>query len=145
MHAAGSGRTAELLPLLDDDVCARGIVLLIQLIANNELDDHSRDLLTTSILHGIPKPDRPNDLRPLAVGEFFLKVAAKYCLNLDKHELPGIFEPIQLATSPAGPERAIQTIQAHIEAHPEEHITLHIDCANAYNSLERKAMLTSVF
>ena len=35
--------------------------------------------------------------------------------------------------------------EAHIEAHPEEHITLHIDCANAYNSLERKAMLTSVF
>jgi hypothetical protein len=119
--------------------------LLTQLIANNELDDHSRYLLTASILHGIPKPGRPNELRPLAIGELFLKIAAKYCLNLDKHELPGIFEPVQLATSPAGPERAMQTIQAHIEAHPEEHITLHIDCTNAYNSLERAAMLTSVF
>ena len=68
--------------------------MLTQLIANNELDDQSRYLLTASILHGIPKPGRPNELRPLAIGELFLKIAAKYCLNLDKHELPGIFEPV---------------------------------------------------
>ena len=118
--------------------------MLIQLIANNELDDHSRDLFTASI-HGIPKPGRPHELRPLAVGELFLKLAAKYCLNLDKHELPGIFEPIQLAFSPAGSERAMQTIQAHIEADPDDYITLHIDCSNAYNLLDRAAMLTSVY
>ena len=39
----------------------------------------------------------------------------------------------------------MQTIQAHIEADPDDYITLHIDCSNAYNSLDRAAMLTSVY
>lgn len=56
--AAGpSGWTAELLvPLLDDKVCKDGITLLVRLIANNDLDIHSRNLLTSSMLHAIPKP-----------------------------------------------------------------------------------------
>ena len=78
--AAGpSGWTAELLlPLLEDESCLDAITLLAQLIANNELDDHSRRLLTSSVLHAIPKSD--GGLRPLALGELFVKLACKYCL-----------------------------------------------------------------
>ena len=39
----------------------------------------------------------------------------------------------------------MQRIQGAIEAHPEEHITIHVDSVNAYNVLDRKAMLTSVY
>ena len=43
-----SGWTAELVvPLLTDQVCLKGLALLCQLIANNELDEHSRLLLTS--------------------------------------------------------------------------------------------------
>jgi hypothetical protein len=66
--AAGpSGWTAELLPLLEDDTCLDGIALLVQLIANNQLDPHSRCLLTDSLLLGIPKSES-DALRPLAMG-----------------------------------------------------------------------------
>ena len=101
--AAGpSGWTAELLlPLFRDEVCAAGISLLVQLIANNELDAHSRRLLTTSVLHAIPKPGS-DDLRPLALGEFFVKLASKYCFNLDSNNFPSIFEPTQLTVGCPG-------------------------------------------
>jgi hypothetical protein len=57
-----------------------------------------------------------------------------------------IFEPIQLALdSPSGAERAMQRVQAAIEANPTEHITLHLDCTNAFNFVDRAAMLSAVF
>jgi len=94
---------------------------------------------------GIPKPDS-DALRPLAIGELFLKLAAKYCHDMDKGEHTGIFEPIQLALdSPSGAERAMQRVQAAIEASPTEHITLHLDCTNAFNTVDRAAMLSAVF
>jgi hypothetical protein len=141
-----SGWTLELLlPLLDDDICLEGITLLVQLITNNALDDHSRRLLTSSILLGAAKKD-PTSIRPLAMGELFLRLAAFYVLELDKASHPAIFDSIQLALgSPSGSERAMQRIQGAIEASPEEHITIHVDCINAYNVLDRKTMLASVY
>ena len=42
-RGGASGWTSELLkPLFSDPTCRQGITLLIQLIINNELDDHSR-------------------------------------------------------------------------------------------------------
>ena len=46
------------------------------------------------------------------MGELFLKLAAKYCHNMDKGNHTDIFEPIQLALdSPSGAERAMQRVQ----------------------------------
>jgi hypothetical protein len=146
LAAGPSGWTAELLqPLLEDDTCLDGIALLVQIIANNQLDPHSRRLLTTSLLLGIPKPGG-DTLRPLAMGELFLKLAAKYCHNMDKGSHTDICEPIQLALdSPSGAERAMQRVQAAIEANLTEHITLHLDCVNAFNTADRAVMLSGVW
>jgi hypothetical protein len=90
--AAGpSGWTAQLLsPLLGDAVCLDAVTLLAQLIAKDDLDEHSRQLLTCSILQGIPKPDS-DDLRPLALGDLFVKIASKMCYSLDAGRFPVIF------------------------------------------------------
>jgi hypothetical protein len=141
-----SGWTAELIRTLFADVaCRKGITLLVQLICNNDLDQHSRFLLTCSLLHGIPKDG--DDLRPLAVGEEFVRLAAKYCFHLDSASFPSIFEPIQLAIGSAGgSERALQTIQAAIEhGAPQGHIAIHVDGTNAYNAADRGRMLTKVY
>ena len=80
------------------------------------------------------------------MGELFLKLAAKYCHNMDKGNHTDIFEPIQLALdSPSGAERAMQRVQAAIEANPTEHITLHLDSVNAFNTADRAAMLSAVY
>jgi hypothetical protein len=141
-----SGWTAELLRTLwSDEACKKGITLLVQLICNDLLDPQSRFLLTTSLLHGIPKGN--DDLRPLAIGEEMLRLAAKYCFNLDCHHFPEIFEPIQLAIGSAGgSERALQTMQAAIEHGAQHgHIAIHIDGINAYNEADRGRMLAEVY
>jgi hypothetical protein len=142
-----SGWTAELIRTLwPDPVCRQGIILLIQTICNNEFDTHSRFLLTCSMLLGTHKPGS-DDLRPLAIGEEFLRLAAKYCFKLDSSAFPDTFEPLQMAIgSPGGSERAMQTIQAAIEAGLNDgHIAIHIDSTNAYNEADRGKMLAEVF
>lgn len=143
-----SGWSAELAAVLTlDPACLEGMTLLAQLIANDDLDSHSRSLLMSSSLLAISKPDSAvvDDLRPLALGEFFVKAACRYVLNTISPDLPGMFEPVQLAFSPAGCERAIQRTQAVIEQNPSAHITIHVDSLNAYNSVDRAMMLDSVY
>ena len=67
-----------MLPLWDNVVCKQGICLLIELISNDDLDPHSRLLLTSSVLFGIPKKN--SDVRPLAIRDEFLKLAERVCL-----------------------------------------------------------------
>ena len=85
-------------------------------------------------------------MRPLALGEFFAKLACKYCFNIDAPGFPAIFEPIQLAVCcPGGSERAILTMQAKTELDPEGFITIYVDSSNAYNAADRAMMLESVY
>ena len=138
-----SGWTAELmLPLWDNEVCKQGICLLTELISNDDLDPHSRLLLTSSVLFGIPKKN--SDVRPLAIGDEFLKLAERVCLGLVRPNLGGMFEPVQLGISPSGPERAIQILQAALEANPE-HVATHVDLVNMFNSCDRGLALAEAY
>ena len=97
-------------------------------------------------MNTIPKSD--GGLRPLALGEFFVKLACKYCFALDAVNFPGIFEPIQLAICcPGGSERAVLTMQAKMETNPDGFITIFVDSSNinAYNTADRAMMLESVY
>jgi hypothetical protein len=130
--------------LLGDAVCLDAVTLLVQLIANDDLDELSRLLLTCSVLQGTPKPDS-DDLRPLALGDLFVKIASKMCYSLDSGHFPAIFEPLQLAVGcPGGCERALQTVQAAVEA-DADNIAIHVDSASAYNTVNRAIMLDSVY
>ena len=147
LRGGASGWTSKLiLALWPDQACRRGLILLIQSILTNEVDMHSRFLLTCSLLHGIGKRET-DDLRPLAIGEEFLRLAAKYCFQLDSASFPEIFEPIQLAIgSASGSERAMQKIQAAIEYGLNDgHIAIHVDSINAYNEADRGSMLREIY
>jgi hypothetical protein len=139
-----SGWTAEIIGVLaEDPVCFQGILCLIQDIANADIDPHSRDLLCTSLLLGIPKPN--SGIRPLALGEEFLKLANLYCYKLNGSEYADIFEPVQYAMkSRGGCEKAIQSIQATLEQ-SDEHVSIQLDITNAYGTADRAKMLEAVY
>ena len=57
-----------------------------------------------------------------------------------------MFETIQVAVGcPGGPQRALLHQQAAVEANPVNHITIYVDCTNAFNSADRAMMLESVY
>jgi len=102
-----------------------------------------RDLLLTSLL--IPGRKKDDGVRPIAMGEVFVKLSELYLLSLiTPATLQSIFGGIQFGYSKGGVERAILALQAHIERNPEDTVTS-LDIKNGYNSLDRKAMLTELF
>ena len=78
------------------------------------------------------------------MGEEMLKLAERYCLALVEQHLLAIFEPVQLGCSPSGCERAVQTLQAALEANPD-HAALHTDASNMFNSCDRGRALQACY
>ena len=122
-----SGWTGEmLLPLIRDQDCIEGLAALVLDMANDSLDVHSKRLLTSSLLLGIPKKDS-RKLRPLALGETLLKAASTYCFQQDQSRFQDIFGDLQLAVcAKGGCERAVRANQAAAELDPTRHIVLEL-------------------
>ena len=106
-----SGWSKSILVLLinDDRACA-GLALLVQLIATGSIvDPILRRALLSSSLMALSKPPAPGGaqpagIRPIAVGELFVKLACHWALDQVRDaDLRAIFEPIQLGiNTPAG-------------------------------------------
>jgi len=72
---------------------------------NGRLGPDERALIVSSTLIAGSKKDATS-VRPIAMGEAFLKLAGHYALSLVKDNLPEVLEPVQLAHSSGGPEKA---------------------------------------
>jgi len=139
--AAGtSGFTGDHgLPLLDDSHCLRALALLVQLIRNGQLNDRCRELLLASPLIAVNKAT--TGVRPIAIGESLYKMAATHALTEIENEAIDILGHDQFALQPGGPEVASLSIKAALET-----LTgASTDLENAFNTLDRTAMLQALY
>ena len=83
--------------------------------------------------------------RPIAIGEVFYRLACHYVLHLVQSSVPALLEPIQLAQSPGGCERAVHFLQAALECKDADSVILSVDFSNAFNTLRREFMLSRTF
>ena len=115
----------------------------IQDIINDELPKEVRTLLLSSKLIAGPKPV---GIRPIAIGDIFVKLGSTYVIECIKEELPKIFEPHQLgAGSKNGVERALHTLRVLLENGGPDAILFLCDVRNAHNKVERKVMLKELY
>ncbi|MGH9618503.1 MAG: reverse transcriptase domain-containing protein [Bryobacteraceae bacterium] len=70
--------------LADDPPCVEALAFFIQQIVNNTLPAVVRTLLTTSILVSLKKDS--SSRRPIAIGDVFYRLAARYVLDLVTEE-----------------------------------------------------------
>ena len=142
---AYSGWTGELLrALVDDEDCLAGITAVVDDILNGRLSDYERDYILTGNLIAGRKRDG-SSVRPIAMGEAFYKLAGHYGLYLVNSKLVPLLEPIQLAHSPGGPERAVHLLQSRLELGSPNSILLKVDFTNAFNTLHRSVILRELF
>jgi hypothetical protein len=66
-------------------------------------------------------------------------------LHLVQPSVPTLLEPIQLAQSAGGCERAIHILQAALEYKSDDSVVLSVDFSNAFNTLRRDVMLSRTF
>ena len=75
------------------------------------------------------------------MGETIYKLAGQYALHLIRPEIASFLEPVQMALSPGGPEKAAHVIQAAIETADPESVVVKTDFKNAFNSIFRRIIL----
>ena len=84
-------------------------------------------------------------VRPIAIGFTLRRLASKCANAFGVNHLKGFLQPCQLGVgTPGGCEAAIHSARRYLEALPADHVMVKLDFTNAFNSLHRHDMLTSV-
>ena len=143
------GRTGwqpEILRLLHDDETMRDIIeILFTRILNNKVGRKVAQRLTACNLSAPPKPikdpNTPQDQRPIAVGETFMKVAGKYAIDTCKDTILRHFGELQMGVNcPGGIEKIVHRLREYVESHESDKVFVGtIDFKNAFNCIHRKA------
>jgi hypothetical protein len=147
--SGASGWTAELMLVLwEDQKCREAITNVIAHLANGNIDKESGDILRASLVLPFQKPEDPEGVRPIAMGEVIYKCVGAYMMtkhkDLVKEALPGI----QLGVgADGGPEVAVHVIlNALRKKHPGLYnILISDDLPNAYNERSRARILQILF
>ncbi len=138
-----SGWTEELLQCLnEDDVCAERFSIVIKDIANGrEFTPALWKTLRACRLVPLRKPN--GKIRPIAIGEAIVRVAAKYVLAPCMNHVKASMESVnQFGFSPSGCERIIHSTRKEFQ---DGATVLTIDCSNAFNSIHRAKMLAEIY
>jgi len=138
-----SGWTGSHLQLIADsqsDEAKNGFALLIRDICNGVFGGATQERLLASVLMPIGKKDG-RSVRPIAMGEVLVKLAAHYCMSLIEKQLPTLFPRIQFGVKRAGgSEAAAQLTRALFAQSRRLHdttVALKTDFANAFNAASR--------
>jgi len=138
-----SGWTGSHLQLIADSEsndAKSGLCLLIRDICNGVFGGATQQRLLASVLMPIGKKDG-RSVRPIAMGEVLVKLAAHYCMSLIEGQLPTLFPRIQFGVKRAGgSEAAAQLTRALFDQSRRlfgSTIALKTDFANAFNAASR--------
>jgi hypothetical protein len=146
-----SGWTIELLRSAWDrsKVFRDAFTLIVQDIMNNELDNELRTFFRSSTLVAIPKLD--DGVRPIAMGELFLKLASSCAVaKIDGEQMSEFFGGLQYGVGAKnGAEFIIHETRRLLHENPD-YVLLTIDAKNAFNSphrcfLEQALLNTPIF
>jgi len=113
-------------------------IALFEDIANARFDEPTSRKLRWSALLGLPK--KPDGIRPIAMGEVFVKITARLLLSTDRNlQGSSAVGNYQYAFVKAGAEQVIHRVRQLARNDPSLHLVL-VDCKNAFNAIRRKAI-----
>ena len=127
--------------LLDDEVCCSALCHMLLDVINGKVADEVMTRLKRARLVAIPKAD--GGIRPVAVGEMFLKLAEVVMLQKYERSLGTLFAPWQYGVSQkSGCESIVHQLQ---ESYMKGEKILSIDLCNAFNSPYRDHIADSLY
>jgi hypothetical protein len=141
-NGSALGRTGwspdVMLQLYANDLTHDFMNTFFKLIINDEIDDSVRARIGGCNVSGIPKPGK-RELRPIAVGESFNRVAGSYLIKSEADVIAAHFQPLQFGVScKGGCEKIIHRVRRDLAEHCNAFIAT-IDFRNAFNSVLRRA------
>jgi len=140
-----SGWTGDTLKIFwSDESCRASICLILDGILNDTFDAVAKELLLSCTLIALPK--KAGGIRPIAMGEVFVKLACLYGLALIKGHLSKLLPSIQFGVGVSGgSEKAVHTLQGALSySHPNA-VLLSCDITNAFNTVRRPDIASELF
>ena len=131
--------------LVQSDICRLGLIALFRDIINGELPSEARELLLTSRLVALAKPNS-DGLRPIAVGELLYRLAAIVAVRRVSKQAAELLAPHQYGLGvAAGAEKIVHSLQHELTDTDKRLALLQLDIANAFNSCDRARLLTELY
>lgn len=120
----------------------KDITALVNLMLSGTIHENITDLLYGANLCALIKKD--GGIRPIAVGTTYRRIAAKICVK--SINLTNYFQPHQLGFgSKGGCEAAVHSLRTFVDNNINtDYVILKLDIKNAFNSIDRGALLTQV-
>lgn len=124
------------------DGLLKELTFLVNLMLQGKVSQEVTSILYGANLCALIKRD--GGIRPIAVGTTYRRLAAKCCCKAVSETLRDYFQPVQLGFgSKCGCEAAVHALRAFI-TRKEGEVLLKVDVRNAFNSVDRGALLTQV-
>ena len=133
-----------MVPGLRDEL-SRHMVEVVNLMARGQPPPQVQHWLCGASLAALPKAS--GDLRPVAVGETWRRLAGKALAHEVAPELRNYLEPVQLGVgTPGGCEAVVHVVRQWMARNSGDgrRVLVTLDLANAFNSVDRSAFLTEV-
>ena len=118
----------------------RAFANVIKKMCVDNISDNSLEALMASRL--VPLDKNPG-LRPIGVGEVLRRIAGKIVMSITKEDVVRASSKAQMCGRKAGSEAAIHAMKEMFEAEQSEAVLL-VDAANAFNSVNRQALLHNI-
>lgn len=123
-------------------VVLESVTQLVNLMLSGKVCTEITDVLYGANLCALKKKD--GGIRPIAVGNAIRRVVSKICCKHIAPILSDKFQPTQLGFgSKGGCEAAVHAARAFLTSGAGE-VLLKVDVRNAFNSVEREALLTQI-
>ena len=144
--AGPSGWGGNMLSILaQSDICRLGVIALLRDVINGQLPDDARQLLLTSRLIALTKPNS-DGYRPIAVGELFYRLAAIVAVRRVSDVAAQLLAPHQYGVGvAAGAEKILHSLQHELVDKDKRLALLQLDIANAFNSCDRARLLRELY
>ena len=127
--------------LLDDEICCTSLCHMMCDLINGLLSKEVMKRLRRARLIALPK--KADAVRPIAMGEIFLKLAGLVLLLRNEHSFESLFLPMQHGVmSKAGCETIVHELNRR---YLEGNAILTLDLKNAFNSPSRDEIAKAVF
>ena len=138
-----TGSHLRLIAECDNKAARDGLAALVQDLCNGRFEGALKSRLLSCTLMPIWKAGGASakGIRPIAIGEVFVKLAAHYSMAMIEDQLPSLFPRIQYGVKrPGGSETAAQLTRALFEQSRREDpttVALKTDFMNAFNATSR--------
>lgn len=143
-----TGSHLQLLADCGDPLVITGLRMLVKDLCNGVFTGATQQRLLACTLQPVSKDGSDSNVRPIAMGEVMVKLAAHYAMSLIDERLGELFPRIQFGVKHAGgSECASHLIRATLTHSATAHadtIALVTDFMNAFNSANRSRMWTTL-